>query len=46
VWSTLGYYNKKNNFKIASEPENIFKQYNDSKGNLFEIPISEIALVK
>jgi hypothetical protein len=42
----LGYYNKKNNFKITTELENIFKQYNSLKSNDFEMPISEIALVK
>ncbi|TLX92331.1 MAG: hypothetical protein E6K94_00100 [Thaumarchaeota archaeon] len=46
VWCTLGYYNKMNNFRIASELENIFNQYNNLNGNNFEIPISEIALVK
>ena len=46
VWCTLGYYNKKNDFKITTELENIFKQYNDLNGNDFKIPISEIALVK
>jgi hypothetical protein len=46
VWCTLGYYNKKNDFKITTELENIFTQYNNLKGNAFEMPISEIALVK
>ncbi len=46
VWCTLGYYNKKNNFKITAELENIFKQYNDLNSNDFEMPISKIALVK
>jgi hypothetical protein len=46
VWCTLGYYNKKNNFKIGTELENIFKQYNSLNGNDFEMPITEIELVK
>jgi hypothetical protein len=46
VWCTLGYYNKKNNFKIGTELENIFKQYDNLNGNDFKIPITEIALVK
>jgi hypothetical protein len=46
VWCTLGYYNKKNNFKIGTKLENIFKQYNKLNGNDFETPITEIALVK
>jgi len=46
VWCTLGYYNKKNNFKIGTQLENIFKKYNNLNGNDFEIAITEIALVK
>lgn len=46
VWCTLGYYNKRKNFKIGSRLENIFKKYNYLNGNDFEMPITEIALVK
>jgi hypothetical protein len=46
VWCTLGYYNKQKNFKIGNDLENIFKKYDNLKGNAFEIPISEISLVK
>jgi len=46
VWCTLGYYNKKENFRISTDLKNIFNQYNNLSGNDFEIPISEIALVK
>jgi hypothetical protein len=46
VWCTLGYYNKQENFKIDTDLENIFKKYVNLKGNAFEIPISEISLVK
>jgi hypothetical protein len=45
IWCTLGYYNKKNNFKIGTDLEDIFKQYNHLNGNDFNIPISEISLV-
>jgi hypothetical protein len=46
VWCTLGYYNKQKNFRIGNDLENIFKKYVNLKGNAFEIPISEISLVK
>jgi hypothetical protein len=46
VWCTLGYYNKQKKFKIGNDLENIFKKYDNLKGNDFEIPISEISLVK
>ena len=45
VWCTLGYYSKKQNFKIDATLENTFKQYN----NLFidlKFSVSEISLVK
>ena len=45
VWCTLGYYSKKQNFKIDATLENIFKQYN----NLFidlKFSVTEISLVK
>lgn len=46
VWCTLGYYNKQKKFKIGNDLENIFKKCDNLKGNDFEIPISEISLVK
>jgi hypothetical protein len=46
VWCTLGYYNRQKKFKIGNDLENIFKKYENLKGNAFEIPISEISLVK
>jgi len=46
VWCTLGYYNKKNNFKIGTDLEDIFKQYNRFNGNDFNMAISEISLVR
>ena len=46
VWCTLGYYNKKNNFKIGTDLEDIFKQYNHLTSNDFNIAISEISLVR
>jgi hypothetical protein len=46
VWSTLGYYNRQKNFTIGKDLEDIFKKYDNLKGNAFEIPISEISLVK
>lgn len=46
VWCTLGYYNKKNNFKVGVKLENIFKKYNNLNGIEFEMPVTEIALVK
>jgi hypothetical protein len=46
VWCTLGYYNKKNNFIIGTDLEDIFKQYNRLNGNDFNMAISEISLVR
>lgn len=46
VWCTLGYYNKKSEFKIGNNLEKIFNQYSNYCGNAFEFPVSEIALVK
>lgn len=48
VWCTLGYYDKKENFKIGSSLEKIFIQYSNLSGNVFnfDFAISEIALVK
>jgi hypothetical protein len=46
VWCTLGYYNKKNNFIIGTDLEDIFKQYNPLSGNAFNMAISEISLVR
>jgi len=45
VWITLGYYDKKDTFKIGTALENIFKQYIKLDKD-FSFPISEIALVK
>ena len=45
VWITLGYYDKKDMFKIDTALENIFKQYIKLDKD-FSFPISEIALVK
>jgi hypothetical protein len=45
VWITLGYYNKKDNFKIDTVLEDIFKKY-EKLDNDFRFPISEISLVK
>jgi len=45
VWITLGYYDKKDTFKIGTGLENIFKQYIKLDKD-FSFPISEIALVK
>jgi len=45
VWITLGYYNKKDKFKIDTVLEDIFKQYKKLDKN-FSFPISEISLVK
>ena len=45
VWITLGYYDKKDMFKIDTVLENIFKQYIKLDKD-FSFPISEIALVK
>jgi hypothetical protein len=46
VWCTLGYYNRQKNFTIGKDLEDIFKKYDNLKGNAIEIPISEISLVK
>ena len=45
VWITLGYYNKKDKFKIDTVLEDIFKEYR-KLGKDFSLPISEISLVK
>ena len=45
VWITLGYYNKKDKFKIDTVLEDIFKQYEKIDKD-FSFPISEISLVK
>ena len=45
VWITLGYYNKKDKFKIDTVLEDIFKQYRKLDKD-FSFPISEISLVK
>ena len=45
VWITLGYYDKKDTFKIDTVLEDIFKQY-IKLGQDFSFPISEISLVK
>ena len=45
VWITLGYYNKKDEFKIDSALEDIFKQYKKLDKD-FRFAISEISLVK
>ncbi len=48
VWITLGYYNKKDKFKIGSKLENIFRQYDFSERNnsQFGFSISELSLVR
>ena len=46
VWITLGYYNKKDNFKIDTVLEDIFKQYKNLDKDYFSFAISEISLVK
>ena len=46
VWITLGYYNKKEKFKIDTVLEDIFAQYKDLDKDYFSFPISEISLVK
>jgi hypothetical protein len=46
VWCTLGYYNRQKNFTIGKDLEDIFKKYGNLKDKAFEIPISEISLVK
>lgn len=46
VWCTLGYYNKRTNFKVDNNFEQIFGQYRDLTGNdLFNFSITEISLV-
>jgi hypothetical protein len=45
VWCTLGYYNKKDSFKIDNDLEHIFKHYNNLQGKEFTIPVTEISLV-
>ena len=45
VWITLGYYNKKDKFKIDTALEDIFKRY-EKLDKDFRFPISEISLVK
>ncbi len=45
VWITLGYYNKKDTFKIDTPLEDIFKQYMKLDKD-FSFAISEISLVK
>ena len=45
VWITLGYYDKKDTFKIDTVLEDIFKQYINLDKD-FSFPISEISLVK
>jgi hypothetical protein len=46
VWCTIGYYNKRNEFMIDNELENIFKRYNNLQEGGFKVPIYEIALVE
>ena len=46
VWCTLGYYNKLRTFAIGNKLENIFKHYDNLRGNSFKFSISEISLVK
>ncbi|CAN5470400.1 hypothetical protein BH18THE1_BH18THE1_17660 [soil metagenome] len=45
VWITLGYYNKKDKFRIDTALEDIFKQYIKLDKD-FSFPISEISLVQ
>ena len=45
VWITLGYYNKKDKFRMDTVLEDIFKQYRKLDEN-FSFLISEISLVK
>jgi hypothetical protein len=44
LWITLGYYNKKDKFKVDTVLEDMFKQY-QKLDNDFNFPISEISLV-
>jgi hypothetical protein len=46
VWITLGYYHKKDKFKIDTVLEDIFKQYKKLDKDYFSFAISEISLVK
>jgi len=46
VWITLGYYNKKDKFKIDTVLEDIFAQYKKLDKDYFSFPISEVSLVK
>ena len=46
VWITLGYYNKKDEFKIDTVLEDIFRQYKELDQDYFSFPISKISLVK
>jgi len=46
VWCTLGYYNMQKKFKIGTDLEYIFRQYEDLNRNDCRFPISEISLVK
>jgi hypothetical protein len=46
VWCTLGYYNKRKKFKIGTDLEYIFRQYEDLNRIDCRFPISEISLVK
>lgn len=46
VWCTLGYYERKSNFRIDNSLEKIFGQYSDLTGNdFFNFSVSEISLV-
>ncbi|HKQ22792.1 MAG TPA: hypothetical protein VJS91_12180, partial [Nitrososphaeraceae archaeon] len=45
VWWTLGYYHKPGTSRINNKLENIFKQYDNMRGNSFKFSISEISLV-
>jgi hypothetical protein len=45
VWVTLGYYDKKDKFRIDTVLGDIFKQYRNL-GDDFSFPISELSLVK
>ena len=45
VWITLGYYNRKDKFKIDTGLEDIFKQYMKLDKD-FSFSISELSLVK
>ena len=46
VWLTLGYYNRKTNFRIDNNLEKIFGKYSDLTANdFFNFSVSEISLV-